>query len=98
MPLSNPEHKESGWYFPPDLAALLGLYYVVLPMALIGGWLGTGIYNAKSVGDNSAFWATIALGGIGTVLLFLARLPLYRQRRFLVLGPRDLDERHRRLY
>ena len=38
------------------------------------------------------------MGGVGTVLLFFARLPLYRQRRFLVFGPRELDKRHRRLY
>jgi hypothetical protein len=96
--MSNPERKKPDCHFPPDLAALLGLYYVVLPIALLGGWLGTGIYNARSVGDTSPFWAAIGLGGIGTVLLFFARLPLYRQRRFLVLGPRELDDRHRRLY
>ncbi len=96
--MSKPERRKSDWYFPPDLAALLGLYYVVLPMALIGGWLGTGIYNGRSVGDTSAFWIAVALGAIGTLLLFFARLPLYRQRRFLVLGPRELDDRHRRLY
>ena len=28
---------------------------VVFVGTFIGGWLGTGIYNAKSVGDNSAF-------------------------------------------
>jgi hypothetical protein len=45
-------------------------------MALISGWLGTGIYNARSVGDTSAFWTAAALGGIGTLLRFFARLPL----------------------
>jgi len=89
---------KSDWYFPPDLAALFGIYYVVLPLALIGGWLSNRIYDAMSVGDSSACWAAVALGAVGTILLFLARLPLDRQRRFLVFGPRELDQRHRRLY
>jgi hypothetical protein len=96
--MNNLKRGKSVWHFPPDLAALFGLYYIVLPMALIGGWLGTGIYNARGVGNTFALWVAVALGSIGTVLLFFARLPLYRQRRFLVLGPRDLDKRHRRLY
>lgn len=43
-------------------------------------------------------WIGFASAIIGVVLLFLARLPLYRQGRFLTIGPRDLDESHRRLY
>jgi hypothetical protein len=31
-------------------------------------------------------------------LLFIARLPLYRQRRFWTFGPRQLDRKHRRFY
>ena len=96
--MSDCDHKESAWQFPPDIAALLGLYYIIIPMALVGGWLGPAIYNARSIGDRSALWGALALGGIGTVLLFLARLPLYRERRFLALGPSALDARHRRLY
>jgi hypothetical protein len=30
--------------------------------------------------------------------LFLARLPLYRARRFWTVGPRQLDRKHRRYY
>jgi hypothetical protein len=40
----------------------------------------------------------MAFAGAGVVLLFLARLPLYRQRRFFAFGPKLLDESHRRLY
>jgi hypothetical protein len=96
--MSNPSDKKLDWYFPPDMAALLGLYFIVLPFALLGGWFGTHLYNARSTGDVTLLWLSIAVGACGTVLLFLARLPLYRQRRFLVFGPRELDEKHRRLY
>ena len=46
----------------------------------------------------SVFWAGVVAGVVGVVLLFLARLPLYRRGQFLVFGPRLLDAPHRRLY
>ena len=44
------------------------------------------------------YWGGVVAGVVGMVLLFFARLPFYRQRRFLVFGPRELDRSHRRLY
>ena len=35
---------------------------------------------------------------VGVILLAVARLPLYRQRRFFAFGPAPLDLAHRRLY
>jgi len=96
--MRNPNDKKSNWFFPPDFAVLLGFYFIFLPVMILGGWLATNLYNAKSNGDMTLLWAAVVLGAIGTVLLFLARLPLYRQRRFLTFGPKELDERHRRVY
>jgi len=49
--------------------------------------------------DSWAVFAGAATAGVvGVLLLFLARLPLYRQRQFFTFGPRLLDTRHRRLY
>jgi len=39
----------------------------------------------------------VAAGLAGVMLLFVARLPLYRQGRFFAVGPRHLDQRHRQL-
>ena len=44
------------------------------------------------------YGAGAAAGLLGIGLLFLARLPLCRQRRFWTVGPGLLDARHRRLY
>jgi len=44
------------------------------------------------------FYSALGLAVIGTVLLFFARFPLYRQHRFWTAGPRELDRNHRRLY
>ena len=40
----------------------------------------------------------LGAGAIGAVLLFVARLPLYKQRRFWTIGPMPLDRKHRRIY
>jgi hypothetical protein len=42
--------------------------------------------------------AAVLAGVVGVVLLFFARLPLYRQRQFFTFGSRQLDTAHRRLY
>ena len=40
----------------------------------------------------------VGAGVVEILLLFIARHPLYRQRRFWTVGPRQLDRRHRRFY
>jgi hypothetical protein len=40
----------------------------------------------------------LGAGVIGAVLLFVARLPLYKQRRFWTIGPMQLDRKLRRIY
>jgi len=37
----------------------------------------------------------LGAGVISAVLLFVARLPLYEQRRFWTIGPMPLDRKHR---
>jgi hypothetical protein len=96
--MSEDNRKGFNWYFPPDLAGLLVLFYIMLPMGLLGEWLLPLTTSAKSRGNSALLWIGVALGAIGTALLFFARLPLRRQRNFVTFGPRELDDRHRRLY
>ena len=81
-------------YFPPDIAA------VVAPILMcIGGvYVASGLSWARGLGDTSLLDLALLVGGAGSILLFFARLPLYRQRRFFSLGPRSLTGIHRRLY
>jgi hypothetical protein len=44
------------------------------------------------------FWSGLGFGFSGIILLFFARLPLYRQRKFLTFGPNALPVFHRKLY
>jgi hypothetical protein len=52
----------------------------------------------RQQGGVGAFAVALALGVVGILLLFLARLPLYRRRQFFSFGPRQLDRPHRKLY
>jgi hypothetical protein len=95
--MSNPSSEKSRWYFPPDMAVLLGSN-IILPIAFFTSWFCNHLFSAGRTGDSTLIWFALALATIGTLLLFAARLPLYKQRRFFVFGPRELDEKHRQLY
>lgn len=72
----------------------LGLVPIIsVPFASL--LLSDTLYNTDL---TKLFIAGLGAGFSGIVLLFFARLPLYRQRRFLMYGPRSLDKFHRRLY
>lgn len=65
---------------------LLGTYFVFMTSQLV------------RTGDITIPLLAMFFASVGVVLLFFARLPLYRQRRFFSIGPKLLDEPHRRLY
>src|SRR4051812_4395602 len=90
--------KTSSSRFPADLAALLGCSYVLLPIAILSTWAAMAIYSTTRTGDLNMPIVGGAFGAIGVVILFFARLPLYRQGRFFSFGPSELDPLHRRLY
>ena len=85
--------SKSDWAFPMDMAA-----QVCMPLlAILATLLASSVYNT-SRGDPTLFIVAVGMGLIGIGLLFAARLPLYRQRKFFSIGPRELDARHRKLY
>jgi len=92
------EKKSSNWYFPPDLGCLLFSWIWIALIAILAGGILPLISKLRSGDVLEIFYTALGLSGIGTILLFLARLPLYRQRRFLTFGPRQLGRFHRRLY
>ena len=86
----------SEWYVPADWLFHLGCL-LMIPLSLLAGLLVPAISSARR-GDLTLFILSLALSLIGVVLLFLARLPLYRQRRFFTIGSAVLPESHRRIY
>lgn len=94
--MAHTKDKQGGSHFPLDLALLLGLHWILI--AILGTLIFPSFMAAKNHGNPALVWLGVALGAIGVVLLFFARLPLYQARRFRQIGPRGLDARHKRLY
>ena len=87
--------RDPDWcYVPPDALALLLIPFV----ALLAGVLLPVVARLKTTEVGTLYGIGVGAGILGSVLLFLARLPLYRQRRFWTLGPRQLDRKHRWFY
>jgi len=93
MQYPEPDKTERG-HFPYDLRVLLEPMVFGTLVLVAGSYLPT----ARRAGDITPFTLALVLGGIGVVLLFFARRPLYRQRRFFAVGPRHLQGVHRKLY
>jgi hypothetical protein len=88
---------KSDWYIPPDWRFMLSWHFIVMPTAILAALFTVALTKAAH-GDTTLLWVALLMGAVGVVMLFLARLPLYRQRKFLSFGPRALPAGHRRLY
>ena len=84
----------SDWYVPPEI----GFFLVIPIIAVLSSMLLPLVARFKSGDVTGIFYAAVAGGAVGSVLLFFARLPLYRQRRFWTFGSSQLDPFHRKLY
>jgi len=95
--MKKPNGNTPSWQFPADLPGLLSMLAMATLPLIVAGYLLTPLFGAIS-GDPIGLWMATVLAGVGIVLLFYARLPFYRQRRFFTLGPGPLDAQHRRIY
>ncbi len=90
--------KSSDWHVPPDWALQFSLLFVIPVIAILAGILLPVLSFLKTTDAVILFYAALGAGVTGSILLFFARLPLYRQRRFGTFGPRELPNFHRKLY
>jgi len=90
--------KSSDWYVPLDWIFLFGWMFVMPAFAILTCLLLPALDLLKETNAVGLFYSGLGLGCFGIVLLFLARLPLYRQCKFLTFGPRELPAFHRKLY
>ncbi|HVU27946.1 MAG TPA: hypothetical protein VHG71_09450 [Verrucomicrobiae bacterium] len=90
--------KKSDWHIPSDWAFLFGIFVIMPTIAILAGMLLPVLSELKTASLESLFWSGLGLGGLGIMILFFARLPLYRQRKFLTFGPKPLRSFHRKLY
>jgi drug/metabolite transporter (DMT)-like permease len=93
-------NKRSDRHLPEEVLGFLGSIFFLPAMAviLITATLLPSVTPMRGEVITRLYWVGVAVGVCGVVLLFFARLPLYRQRRFWTFGPRELDRFHRRLY
>jgi len=84
-------NKSNDWYFPPDLAVALAPFVVSLVLIVA-------ICGISWVSAAALFRAALCLGSVGVVLLFVARIPVYRQRRFFSLGRSAVSGIYRKIY
>jgi hypothetical protein len=90
--------RNSDWYIPPDLLALLGMFFVLPCILVSAGILWPLVARLQTADLRAIYGFGVGAGVVGAFLLFAARLPLYKQRRFWTVGPKQLDRKHRRLY
>jgi len=69
-----------------DMGGLLQL----LPIAVIGLLAGLILPDIRSIGLIAWFCIAMLTGLLGIGLLVYARMPLYRQGKFLSIGPKEL--------
>ncbi|MDD5138657.1 MAG: hypothetical protein PHY43_00170 [Verrucomicrobiales bacterium] len=90
--------KVSDWHVPADWMALFGIYFGIPIIAIGVSCLLPSLNSLKSRDLADLFYTALGTGCLGSVLLFFARLPLYRQRQFWTFGPRELPSFNRKLY
>lgn len=94
MKISDPN---SNWYVPPDWRLILSSHFVFIPIMILTSLFFTALGQATR-GNPTLLWVALAIGVVGVILLFLARLPLYREKKFLTIGPKALPPGRRKLY
>jgi hypothetical protein len=83
---------------PADMLIQVLLPVIFIIIGVLASILLPVLQRVRRADSWSVFGVAVAASIVGVVLLFLARLPLYRQRQFFTFGPRLLDASHRRLY
>lgn len=80
--------RRSDWYIPGDWLAIFGMLVIIPSVAVLESMLLPAFAGLKT-----ADVANLYAGVLGALLLFIARLPLYRAWRLWTFGPRLLDRR-----
>jgi hypothetical protein len=92
MSTPSDKHDYSLRNFPADILAAMGL--PIVAVALLASW----VLSIHGVAWVWAAGVSLAVAVLGAVLLFIAKLPLYRQGRFFTFGIRALPVTSHRFY
>ena len=86
------KHDPDSCYVPPDVLALLLIPFI----GVLTAFLLPAVARLKTTEVGALYGVGVGVGILGAALLLVARLPLYRERRFWKVGPGQLDRKHRR--
>jgi hypothetical protein len=93
------QRKNNEWIWPPadQWLTIWGPWMTIMVAILSGRLL---FYFLRLTGARwIAFYViALAMASVGAALIFYAKLPLYRQRRFFTFGSRVLPEQRRPFY
>lgn len=87
------------WIYPPaDQWMAVWGFIVLAVVGMLASWILN--FFTRLTGTLWIAWYLLALGAaiLGASLILYAKLPLYRERRFLTFGPRAIPERRRPFY
>src|SRR5271166_4207423 len=90
--------RHSDWYVPGDWLVHFGMLVIIPSMVVLGSTLLPAVVRLKTADVSTLYAFGVGAGILGVLLLFIARLPLYRARRFWTIGPGQLDLKHRGYY
>lgn len=90
--------NKSDWNIPSDWLFHLGWFFILPLIIVLSSAMLAALSELKAANTANLFWSGFGLGCLGIVILFFARLPLYRQRQFFKFGPGTLPPFYRKLY
>jgi hypothetical protein len=95
--MQNRKHKEWIWPPPDQWLTVWGGFVVLIAMVLTSQLFS---FFSRLTGTPWiwCYFTGLVVAALGVSLLFYAKLPLYRQRRFFTFGSRALPEERRPFY
>jgi hypothetical protein len=91
--------KRNEWIWPPaDQWITVWGFWVMAIIAILIGQLLSFVSALTSARWVSCYVIALVVAGVGVSLIFFAKLPLYRERRFFTFGSRALPEQRRPFY
>lgn len=87
--------QNGNWNVPGDWLWHFGMLVMTACVALMAGILLPFIARLKTADVTTLYASGAVVGVLGVLLLFVARLPLYRARESWTLGLGQLDRKHR---
>jgi hypothetical protein len=96
--MSDKQTKKVPPIFHSDIPDLLAILLVIPVIGILSGMLLPVINGVRHGQLVAPFWIALSTAVVGVVLLFWARLPLYREHKFFSFGSRSLPPKSVPIY